>query len=125
MYSVLAALFNPVFSSLTIIFLSRFMLNLRGVYLKTEPGEITEGYMMSEPRFAENLVGNLGAPLQTGYIPSSLFSADSSESKPGFDYVDDGASDDVTEVSADPLSVGIGVREEVEMKNTGTAAGGS
>ena len=101
------------------------MLNLRGVYLKTEPGEGTEGSMMSEPRFAENLVGNLGAPLQTGHIPSSLFTADSSETRPGFDYVDDGVSDDVTEVSADPFSAGIGTREEVEMKVTSTDTAGT
>ncbi|KAK7685564.1 hypothetical protein QCA50_011431 [Cerrena zonata] len=53
---------------ITIIFLSRFMLNLRGVYLKTEPGDTSQSYILSDPRFAENLVGNLGAPLYTSYV---------------------------------------------------------
>lgn len=98
------------------------MLNLRGVYVKTESGETSQGFTLSDPRFAENLVGNLGAPLQTSFIQSTLATRDSSEANAGFDYVDDGFSDEATEVAVDPLSAGLAVQEEVEMKSTPVTA---
>lgn len=100
---------------ITIIFLSRFMLNLRGVYFTTESGEDSQYRSLSDPHFASNLVGNLGAPLDIELTPSAILTRGTSDYDADVDYMDDSPEVGL-EMSADPLSAGIGERVNVEMR---------
>lgn len=95
------------------------MLNLRGVYLKPYITEdSSEGQTMTEPRFVATLVGNLGAPLNIGFTPSTISTA--RESDTGYD--NDEASEKEIEVSVDPLSAGLDAkRKDVKGKAVDTS----
>jgi len=117
---------------LTVISLYRFMLNLRGVYVSQGLGAVhgdptttsvttTQAATLtqfSDPHFASNIVGNLGAPLHAGESPSTIKGG--GEMDEGFEYTEwdvegeDGEGDE--EVSDNPLGFGLsggGQGEEV------------
>jgi len=89
-----------------VIFLCRFMLNLRGIYLAEAPEDTDSSsvYPMSDVHFA-TFVGNLGAPLDTPAFISNQNTSEGSES---------------VEVSSNPLLVGLSPRipDQIEMRNT-------
>ncbi|KAI0761309.1 hypothetical protein BD413DRAFT_617180 [Trametes elegans] len=106
--------FDQVF---TVVFSCRFMLDLRGVYLRdaspADPesttrldGAYTSAREVSALRFTPNVVGNLGAPLST------LAFAD--------DRDDD--EDEKLDASSDPLRVGLHHPDCVEMLETPSTA---
>lgn len=99
----------------TVIFLSRFMLNLRGVYLKSSGGELTSIFAVSDVQFATNIVGNLGAPLDVGNTATST----TVSGEDGWTNNYDSDAEEKPELSSNPLAVGvIAPAEEVEMHPT-------
>ncbi|RDX51742.1 hypothetical protein OH76DRAFT_1346339 [Lentinus brumalis] len=114
--------FDQVF---TVIFLTRFMLNLRGVYLvdsdddrRTDAADSAATITM---RFSSSIVGNMGAPLNSSlfsYGSSTLRAQDSDHSDAEGDAgVDWSLEDETLEASGDPLLAGLGREdgEDVEM----------
>ena len=103
--------YNLCIPSFTTIFLSRFMLNLRGVYLPDStdmnPGSSSR-QCPSEIRFASSIVGNLGAPLETRMEEVSIESATEirDTDDEGITMADEADSDKI-EISDDPMMVGL------------------
>ncbi|KAI0781922.1 hypothetical protein C8Q75DRAFT_812067 [Abortiporus biennis] len=87
-----------VLQSVTSILISRFMLNLRGVYLpKDDSSDSFHPSKISDLHFASSIVGNLGAPL-----------AHSSEShSEEIELRNLGEEEEVIRESSNPLSVGL------------------
>ncbi|KAH8082846.1 hypothetical protein BXZ70DRAFT_1012254 [Cristinia sonorae] len=92
-----------------VIFLCRFMLNLRGIYLSdTEDTEITTR-PMSDVNFAATIVGNMGAPLEPLTFISHARTTTQDESEDS----------DLVEVSRNPIMVGLSPNEadQIEMQD--------
>ncbi|KAH9939938.1 hypothetical protein B0H21DRAFT_755538 [Amylocystis lapponica] len=87
-----------------VIFLSRFMLDLRGVYLADDPSsEETEGLSTAHAtdiHFASHIVGNMGAPLETGQSLNTEYPLDE----------DDG--EEVTEYLRNPFMAGLELAQD-------------
>jgi len=104
-WSYFAQVFN-------VIFLSHFILSLRGVYVQ-DHDEIgistTINQEVSDVRFqvASRIVGNLGAPLDI---------ASSSSSYSYYDY-DDDEQDGMVEISKNPLMVGLTPKNESDIES--------
>ncbi|TCD61745.1 hypothetical protein EIP91_007994 [Steccherinum ochraceum] len=100
-----------------VIFLCRFMLNLRGIYLAEAPDEPdgSTSYPWSDVHFA-TAIGNLGAPLDTyAFIPAPRDENTKNDSED---------SESSMEVSSNPLMAGLSPRipDQIEMQNTTDAA---
>ncbi|KAI0754201.1 hypothetical protein C8Q80DRAFT_1137519 [Daedaleopsis nitida] len=133
--------FDQVF---TVVFVSRFMLNLRGVYLSGGANYVTSSAAhsfrdrdpaatLSDIHFSASIIGNLGAPLHSSLGSHSL--TDSSECGPSSTAVGGGSlwggtdwemEDEALETSSNPLFTGL-VRDDgecrLEMASPVSAAG--
>ncbi|KAH9923022.1 hypothetical protein B0H21DRAFT_701311 [Amylocystis lapponica] len=94
--------------SFVVIFLSRFMLDLRGVYLADEDDTPSTALQTSTSRselhFASTILGNIGAPLASAEWGRGR-SADTYRSVYTEEEDDDDNDDDAIELSKDPLMV--------------------
>ncbi|KAL4247848.1 hypothetical protein ABKN59_007539 [Abortiporus biennis] len=79
------------------ILISRFMLNLRGVYMANDHSDSFHPSKMSDLNFASNIIGNLGAPLSHSVRPEMQSYEDESEAE--------GSMGIAEELSSDLLSV--------------------
>ncbi|THH26320.1 hypothetical protein EUX98_g7864 [Antrodiella citrinella] len=90
-----------------VIFLTRFMLNLRGIYVAQSPDDDinTAPSFISDIHFA-TIIGNLGAPLDT---PAFISNQDTNS--------DDS---DTVEISSNPLIIGLSPKppDHIELRNT-------
>lgn len=104
--------------SFTVIFLTRFMLNLRGVYLSdtTTYGSTTSTSRFGAPhsgiRFSSSVVGNMGAPLSFGSATLTSYSTtptihDRREEHNTSLETEWDLKDETLETSRDPLSAGL------------------
>ncbi|RPD74157.1 hypothetical protein L226DRAFT_613552 [Lentinus tigrinus ALCF2SS1-7] len=121
--------FDQVF---TVIFLTRFMLNLRGVYLSDPsdvhgtplPNTTDRTATISGMRFSSSIVGNMGAPLNSSLFSDSYGSSTLSahESDRSTDMEGWRVEDETLETSENPLFAGLGKGDEqgVEMLQTRT-----
>ncbi len=98
--------------SFTVIFLCRFMLNLRGVYI-SDPGysqAVSLGpgsTQISNLHFASNVVGNLGAPLDTITTSTATRTTTMTETDASTEYYSREDDDETVDVSSDPLGIGL------------------
>ncbi|KAI0718679.1 hypothetical protein C8T65DRAFT_637749 [Cerioporus squamosus] len=118
--------FDQVF---TVVFLTRFMLNLRGVYLVDSDDVPDPNNLNADPtatisgvRFSSSIVGNMGAPLNSTLFSygSTTLGAEDLSDRSGTGW---SVEDEMLETSGDPLFARLGREDEgeerIEMPETG------